>query len=372
MHSVRHKKMLAGTILMALLCARPGRAEDAMKVHVIDVGQGSATLVEFPCAAILIDTGGERSPAEEWKSATFDGAERLAQYLAAFFARRGDLHGKLEALYLTHPHIDHTRGAPQVIEAYKPENVVFNGQLSGSGRAQQELARDYASEDGVHGWYVLQRKIGGNGQTNRTIDPIGSCDGTDPRITVLWGRARWDDDWENADFDDENNHSLVIRIDYGDASLLVTGDLEERSTSGTKAGIERLLERFQGAGVLDVDVYLVGHHGSHNGTTRALVDAMSPEIAVVSAGPACKRPGYSAYQHGHPRRATIEDLERGVSGSRSAKAVKVFDRYATPPTTMTIDKAIYSTGWDGTVVLTGKPDGTWEVATGTVDGCLGG
>jgi beta-lactamase superfamily II metal-dependent hydrolase len=55
-----------------------------MRAHFIDVGQGAATLVEFPCAAILIDTGGE-------KNGEFDSTEALMDYLETFFARRADL-----------------------------------------------------------------------------------------------------------------------------------------------------------------------------------------------------------------------------------------------------------------------------------------
>jgi beta-lactamase superfamily II metal-dependent hydrolase len=49
-------------ILGILASEGPSEAQvgDAMRLHVIDVGQGDATLVEFPCAAILVDTGGER------------------------------------------------------------------------------------------------------------------------------------------------------------------------------------------------------------------------------------------------------------------------------------------------------------------------
>src|SRR5262245_63399116 len=79
-------------------------APDAMRVHVIDVGQGAATLVEFPCAAILIDTGGERFPADPWLTAQFDSTARLMSYLRKFFAGRPDLKNQLALLVLTHPH----------------------------------------------------------------------------------------------------------------------------------------------------------------------------------------------------------------------------------------------------------------------------
>jgi competence protein ComEC len=364
-------------VLAAVLLLLPVRvawsADDVMRVHVIDVGQGAAALVEFPCGAILIDTGGERWPTEEWKKAKYDSTDALTDYLDAFFAKRPDLERRLALLVLTHPHKDHTRGVPAVLEKYAPRSVVHNGQWRGSGIEEQNRARDYAQDRSgeVSTWYVLNRTIPAGGLTNGAIDPV-DCGSTDPRIRVLWGQTRSpsDGDWDFGDFSDENNHSVVVRIDYGAASILFTGDLEEARRSGEKAGIERLLEKYAGTDLLDVDVYHVGHHGSYNGTTRALVAALSPAIAVISAGPACKRDGFSAWSHAHPRAATIRDLEKGVRGERSPKSVALFERHDAKPVTWKVKKAIYSTGWDGTVVLTGRPDGSWTARTGQADPCL--
>jgi hypothetical protein len=52
-----------------------------MTFHFIDIGQGDATLLEFPCGAVLIDTGGEQNE-------LFDSNKALLAYLDAFFARR--------------------------------------------------------------------------------------------------------------------------------------------------------------------------------------------------------------------------------------------------------------------------------------------
>lgn len=115
-------RMLRTLLAAALLWVGPAWIAYAqtMRVHVIDVGQGAATLVEFPCAAILVDTGGESN--EEFKS-----DDALIAYLDAFFARRADLNKTLQSLILTHPHVDHTRGVKRVISRYKIRNAVTNG-----------------------------------------------------------------------------------------------------------------------------------------------------------------------------------------------------------------------------------------------------
>ena len=92
--------------------------------------------MEFPCAAILVNTGGEQN-------SDFDSTEALISYLDDLFVRRSDLNGRLTSLILTHPHIDHTRGVKAVIETYKPENAVTNGQEYGSGKAGQIRLHKY-------------------------------------------------------------------------------------------------------------------------------------------------------------------------------------------------------------------------------------
>ncbi len=117
------KSKILGAISALSLCIAfsTGASSQTMQVHVIDIGQGAATLVEFPCAAILVDTGGEENPG-------FDSNPELVAYLDGFFNRRSDLNKTLHSLILTHPHIDRTRGVDDVLARYKILNAVTNGQ----------------------------------------------------------------------------------------------------------------------------------------------------------------------------------------------------------------------------------------------------
>src|SRR5689334_9713182 len=76
-------------------------AHAELRVHVIDVGQGASALVELDHAAILIDAGGEDTGSDR-------DAKSIRDTLTAFFARRADLHNTLEAVIISHPHVDHT------------------------------------------------------------------------------------------------------------------------------------------------------------------------------------------------------------------------------------------------------------------------
>ena len=331
---------------------------DVMVAHFIDVGQGDAALLEFSCGAILIDAGGEMTN-------EVDGPARLISYLEEFFERRQDLGNTLDLVALTHPHIDHTRAIPDVLEAFTIRSAIDNGMDSGSGRGQQRRLQTAAANDDTISYQAirLENIDRSDGLTNDVIDTV-DCDGTDPVVTALWGSLDEDPGWSSGGFDNPNNHSVVLRVDFGDASFLFTGDLQEPA-------IEDLVGRYDGSDTLDVDVYQVGHHGSHNGTTEDLMRAMSPALALLSVGnPEQSRATFSAYSFAHPRSDAVEHLEDpayGVSHSRAQPAlVPVGQRGACrscsparPPIfeQWTVDQAIYATGWDGTVRITARSDG---------------
>ena len=172
---------------LAKVAAAPASAKAAvdakMRVHFINVGQGAATLFEFPNGAVLVDTGGEFN-------GMFDSNAELDAYLSTFFARRQDLGRRLTSLVLTHPHLDHTRGVANVLAHYPPKNVVTNGKTVGDGGALQVLAQNYAADheggpDPVGFVAVRVEQIPPTGLTNAVIDPVGGSP-VDPKLTVLW------------------------------------------------------------------------------------------------------------------------------------------------------------------------------------------
>jgi len=353
-------KPLVGQVAAAALALSltfgSGASSQTMQVHFIDVGQGAATLVEFPCAAILVDTGGENNP-------DFDSNPELVAYLDGFFNQRSDLNKTLHSLILTHPHIDHTRGVEDVLGRYKILNAITNGQEQGSGQAGQiALHRKVAATEGTDnpiGFVAAQVKdIPANqGLTNDVIDPV-RCPNVDPKITLLWGSVEDNLGWKRADFNNLNNHSAIIRVDFGKSSILIQGDLED-------AAIPDFLAHYANSTLLVADVYGVGHHGSANGTTEALLRAMAPKIAVMEMGPDTRQETFSAWGYGHPRKTTVDRLQRFVSTPRKEVTVDVATgQHQFQP--QVIRKAIYGTGWDGTVVLQADANGGWRVVAPTL------
>ncbi len=318
----------------------PPPADYVMRVHAIDVGQGAATLVEFRCGAILVDSGGELD-------SEFDSNAALVSYLDAFFAVRPDLDRTLATFFVTHSHIDHDRGAAEVVARYHVHHVVTDGMETSSGGAEQAQLHAWARGHGVPLEQVSASTVGPEGRHDANIDAV-SCEERDPDIRVLWGEN------QAEDAGIVNNDSLVVRIVVGEASVLITGDLQED-------GIAAMLRHYASTPqLLDVDLYIAGHHGSHNATTPALVAAMTPEASLIEMGPESFRQEYCAHAFGHPGCVVVDMLARATARSRPAIDTQCgIDHEQFEP--RHVDRAVYGTGWDGSLVATFAGDGSFAV-----------
>jgi hypothetical protein len=110
----------------------------------------------------------------------------------------------------------------------------------------------------------------------------------------------------------------------------------------------------------------VGHHGSYNGTTKELLDAIRPKLALIGMGPHDRVGTYTAWTYGHPRADVIELIEHALSAAPQRKPVSVqvasgvkrFDAHQ-------LTAPIFATGWDGNVRVTLFADGRIGVRTGS-------
>lgn len=201
----------------------------SVRVQVIDVGQADGILIRTPNHEwILIDAGAGASLAAAL--AENFGVDRLALSIAS------------------HRHRDHVGGMDEVIELIDTD--LFIGDTTDvPGRTFDDDVRDALGDD-----VPVQLPA---------ADTL-EVDGV--RFIVL-PRAPYDED-------NENNNSVVVRLDYGEFSMLFTGDAEN-------AERDWLVEN---SSLLDVDVLKASHHGSHNGTSPEWLDAVTPSRVVISAG----------------------------------------------------------------------------------------
>ncbi len=306
-----------------------------IKVHYIDVDQGAAALVELPapCGAVLIDAGGFGEAADD----------HLIAYLQEFFARRPDLGNRLAAVYITHSHLDHNMSLRRIVETFQVGRYIETGRANGRMTTwmNARLGRAPLIEHVVITEAAV-RASGGRGISNTRVDPL-ACARVNPRIRILSGARVPVPGLTASDLKNENNHSMTIRIDYGTSSFLWTGDMETPA-------LELLVARYKANKLLDTQVYQAGHHGAENGTTESLVEAVSPDIAVISVGHRGDSGAKTAYGYGHPRIETLQLLEGSITATRPtvqgfmATGKKELHDHSEL-------KAIYATGWDGDVTI---------------------
>lgn len=239
-----------------------------LRATFVDVGQGDATLIDFPNGELaLIDTGqGGRHPA-------------VRELRGLLTARR---RSRIDLLIITHGDLDHYGGLEALIGNFAISELWLNGQ-SVSEEPDGDLAR------------VVSAAIARGTRVRFAPDLCGgSPDFAGAELEVLWPCPRYDPVLGL------NSNSMTLRIVFGRRSFLFTGDLEKDS--------ERMLV---GAGrIKPADVLKVAHHGSRTSTSPSFLAAARPSLAVISSG--------AGNRYGHPSPSVIARLRQaGVTVLRT-------------------------------------------------------
>ena len=205
-----------------------------VQFHFIDVGQGDAALIRTPKGDILIDAG------------TNSSEDQLKAYLDQLGVT------ELEYAVFTPPHEDHIGGADMILNTYTVKRVILPDKEHDSKTFERML--DAIEAEHCEVIMATPDKTFKVGDLTCTIlAPIGTA------------------------YTELNNYSVVIRAEYGDTSVLFTGDAETHSE-------EEMLERYRFKGLLDCDILKAGHHGSDTSSSQAFLDAVTPLHAVISVG----------------------------------------------------------------------------------------
>lgn len=227
---------LAVVCLIVAVCS-PQRRIQGLRVHVIDVGQGDAILLQYPDGANdLIDGGGF------WNQGALDVGQSV---LLPYFSRIGVT--RLRYVFLTHAHADHMNGLFSVIKYIPTEAFYVTRRPVGEAGFQQLCIR----------WLFDLR-------TTKKGDVFEHAAA---KLRVL------SPDDSRSELKVQNDDSLVMLLEYKGHTILLTGDAEH--------GVESTLAS---CCLSKIEVVKVPHHGSHTSSTEALLAATQPRLAIVSVG----------------------------------------------------------------------------------------
>ena len=229
----------------------PVMDEDGLYVHFLDVGCADSAYITCDGYHVLIDAG---NPSMQ---------ETVAYYLRQCGVK------KLDLVIASHPDKDHIGDMPSVLQRLQVLRFWMPD-------IEEDLVpqADYYTD--------MLHAIDRQGITVQNPKPGESLQLGQMQLTVLAPLKA---------YSSSNNNSLVVKLTYKSNSFLFTGDAEKQSE-------QDILE--SGADV-HADVLKVGHHGSKSSSTKAFLQAVSPQYAVISVGD---------NSYGLPKRTVIRRMEK--------------------------------------------------------------
>ena len=232
-----------------------------LRVVFADVGQGDMTAITTPAGhRIVVDGGPDPQRASEVLGAELPYWER-----------------GVDMIVLTHPHSDHISGLNETLRRYNVGSIL-------------ERRQDFRGTEYV-AWNDLVESEGAD-----TIEAVPGLSLSFPDGVVI-GVLGPPTELLTGTESDVDNGSVIVRVSYGDRSFIVTGDL----FSEGEAWLVRSGQR------LSTDVLRVAHHGSKTSSSQAFLDAVDPDVAVISVGP--------DNRFGHPNPEVVDRLQTVVHES---------------------------------------------------------
>ena len=255
------------------------RFNNDLRVNIIDVGNGDALLVEAPDGMrMLIDGGG-------FHTSDFDVGKSI---LTPILLSKKIL--TLDYVMNTHPHGDHLGGIPTIIRDFTVKNFSTGSYFISREKFVDLMKLLRGKKIPLTTWKRGDKFLLKNGMEIVVLNP-GPETGTD----------------------DLNNASLVMRIGYGNFSILFAGDI------GSDVEEKLILA----GNNLRADVLKIPHHGSRHSSSHEFLAAVQPKIAVLSVG-------------------------KGILGIPSHEALKRYDMLSIP---------VFRTDRDGMIKVWRNKDG---------------
>jgi len=215
-----------------------------LRVTVLDVGQGHASLVEFPKGyTMLIDGGGFSD------NSMFDvGAQILAPYL------RQRKIGTIDTVVLSHPDSDHLNGLLYILKHFQVHEVIST-----------HIRAD------TSGYKKFQEIINKNQIPHPPLDRVNAgrkIHGAQFEILFPYPDA----EIACAPCNGANNCALVVRVRHHGKAIVFPGDIE--------ACAEGLVVK-QAGEKAKADILIAPHHGSKTSSTSGFLDAVEPKTVII-------------------------------------------------------------------------------------------
>jgi competence protein ComEC len=250
-------------LMCTLLVSHPFSAKSKtgkLRIDFLDVGQGDSALITMPDGATLLVDGGGRP---QFLKDSSQGRRRgIGEIVVCEYLWYRGL-DSVDYVLATHADADHIDGLNDVVR-----NLRVRSALVGRTPSNDPAFVEFAQTVNLRGTAVQSIHAG-------DVLKFG-----DVEIDVLWPPAA------TSDAPSRNNDSVVLRVRFGERTVLMTGDIEKST--------EELLSNAP----VQADVVKVPHHGSRTSSTEAFVSAVRPRVAVISVG--------RTSMFGHPQPEVVE------------------------------------------------------------------
>ena len=236
-------------LLCCMLLESVAFTAQGVRIAALDVGQGQSVFVQAGDFTLLMDCGG---------SSSFEAAERAADYL------RSAGESRLDLLVLSHYDKDHAGGIPILLE-WVDVGLLALPDNSADNRLRQDIEAA-ALATGTEILYV-------------TADFRLSNDLCEVTLYAPFSGAS------------SNESGVCMLFSQGDFDVLITGDVNME--------MERRLVKY--GSLPDIEVLVAGHHGSHYSTGDVLLEAVLPELVLISVG--------ADNSYGHPHEDALARID---------------------------------------------------------------
>ncbi|MCK5033383.1 MAG: DNA internalization-related competence protein ComEC/Rec2, partial [Calditrichia bacterium] len=214
-----------------------------LEVTFLDVGQGDACFIKFPNGESMLVDGGDAT--KDWDQ----GKNTIVPFL-----KFNDI-SRIKYVVASHAHNDHIGGLTEILNTVSVDTFVISSYEFTTKKYKEMI--EICEIKNVPIRYVEKGDL---------LYPDSSC-----RVYILHPSDEFvkENDFSGAEC---NNSSIVMKIQYGENGILLTGDAEKKAEK----------EYTEYADFLECEIIKIGHHGSRTSSTQNMLNYVNPMVGVIS------------------------------------------------------------------------------------------